>query len=56
MTNIYWYFCSLKGKGDGNHGDLLKKFVKCLNNNALEMDFPFYIVLAHRIRRCEFLS
>ena len=48
--------CCLKGKGDGNHGDLLKKLVKSLNSNMLERDFPFYIILAHRIRLCDFLK
>ncbi|KAL5466959.1 hypothetical protein EMCRGX_G031124 [Ephydatia muelleri] len=38
-------------KGDGSHGDVLKKIVKCLNNSDLfEKDFPFYIILAYRIR------
>eukprot|EP00731_Ephydatia_muelleri_P026844 Em0018g944a len=38
-------------KGDGSHGDVLKKIVKCLNNSdVFEKDFPFYVILAYRIR------
>ncbi|KAL5466919.1 hypothetical protein EMCRGX_G031082 [Ephydatia muelleri] len=38
-------------KGDGSHGDVLKKIVKCLNNSdVFEKDFPFYIILAYRIK------
>lgn len=35
---------------DGNHGELLKKIQK--NFAAVfEKDFPFYVILAHRINR-----
>ena len=47
----------LKGKGDGSLGDVLKRIVKCLNNSdVFEKDFPFYIILAYRIRQYVFKS
>ena len=50
-------FHCLKAKGDGSHGDVLKKIVKCLNNSdVFEKDFPFYIILAYRIRVYVFKS
>ncbi|KAL5466973.1 hypothetical protein EMCRGX_G031138 [Ephydatia muelleri] len=39
-------------KRDGSHGDVLKRIIKCLNNSdVFEKDFPFYIILAHRIKQ-----
>ncbi|KAL5475166.1 hypothetical protein EMCRGX_G027232 [Ephydatia muelleri] len=39
------------GNPNGSHGNLLKRIVKCLKeSDVFEKDFPFYIILAYRIR------
>lgn len=41
----------VKGKGDGRHAALLKKLDRCVNgSDVFEKDFPFYIILANRIK------
>ena len=43
--------CYLKSKGGGSHGDLLKKLVTCIiSADLFEKDFPFYVIVAYRIK------
>ena len=46
------FYSAVKTKGNGRHGKALMKLIKGINiGNIFAKDFPFYIILAHRIRK-----
>ena len=58
VGNVCSNFVSLsQGNCDGSHGKLLKRIVKCLKeSDVFEKDFPFYVILAYRIKQYVFKS